>query len=111
TSFCKCKKCSVMKNIIFILVILFGTMPTLKADIKKWSLEQVGFLNIGRNEKDYGGFSGIVTENDGSEALLITDKSFFFVLELQRDEDDILTGYSVVRKGQILSSKGEYLNG
>ena len=100
-----------MKNIIFILVVLFGTMPTLKADVKKWSLEQVGFLNIDRNEKDYGGFSGIVTQNGGSEALVITDKSFFFVLELQRDENDILTGYSVVRKGQILSSKGEKLTG
>ena len=100
-----------MKNILFILVVLFGTTPTLKADVKKWSLEQVGFLNIDRNEKDYGGFSGIVTQNEGSEALVVTDKSFFFVLELQRDENDILTGYSVVRKGQILSSKGEHLNG
>ena len=100
-----------MKAVLFILVVLFGTMPTLKADVKKWSLEQVGFLNIDRNEKDYGGFSGIVTQNGGSEALVVTDKSFFFVLELQRDEDDNLTGYSVVRKGQILSSKGERLNG
>ena len=100
-----------MRNIFFILVIFFATMPTLKADVKKWSLEQVGFLNIDRNEKDYGGFSGIVTQNGGSEALVVTDKSFFFVLELQRDEDDNLTGYSVVRKGQILSSKGERLNG
>ena len=100
-----------MKNIIFILVILFTTMPTLKADVKKWSLEQVGFLNIDRNEKDYGGFSGIVTQNEGSEALVVTDKSFFFVLALQRDKEDSLTGYSVVRKGQILSSKGERLNG
>jgi hypothetical protein len=100
-----------MKNIIFILIILFWTMPALKADVKKWKLEQVGFLNVDRNEKDYGGFSGLVIKNEGSEALVITDKSFFFVFELQRDEDDILTGYSVIRKGQILSSKGEHLNG
>ena len=100
-----------MRKIFFILVIFFATMPTLKADVKKWSLEQVGFLNIDRNEKDYGGFSGIVTQNEGSEALVVTDKSFFFVLALQRDKEDSLTGYSVVRKGQILSSKGERLNG
>ena len=50
-----------MKNIIFILILLFGAIPTLKADVKKWKLEPVGFLNIDRNEKDYGGFSGLVT--------------------------------------------------
>ena len=100
-----------MKYIIFVLLIFFVTIPTLKADVKKWQLEQVGFLNIDRNEKDYGGFSGLVISNEGTEALVVTDKSFFFVLELRRDENDILTGYSVIRKGRILSSKGEHLNG
>ena len=100
-----------MKNIIFILVILFGVIPTLKADVKKWKLEQVGFLNIDRNEKDYGGFSGLIVKNEGTEALVVTDKSFFFVLELRRDDNEILTGYSVIKKGRILSSKGEHLNG
>ena len=84
---------------------------TLKADVKNWTLEQVGFLNIDRNEKNYGGFSGLVIQDKGSEALILTDKSFFFVLKLQRNDDDILTGYSVIRKGRILSSKGEHLNG
>jgi len=100
-----------MKNIIFILIILFGAIPTLKADVKKWKLEQVGFLNIDRNEKDYGGFSGLLIKNAGTEALVVTDKSFFFVLELRRDDNDILTGYSLIKKGRILSSKGEHLNG
>jgi len=100
-----------MKYIIFALLIFFVTIPTLKADVKKWQLEQVGFLNIDRNEKDYGGFSGLVISNEGTEALVVTDKSFFFVLELRRDENDGLTGYSVIRKGRILSSKGEHLNG
>ena len=100
-----------MKNIIFILIILFGAIPTLKADVKKWKLEQVGFLNIDRNQKDYGGFSGLIIKNEGTEALVVTDKSFFFVLELRRDENDNLIGYSVIRKGRILSSKGEHLNG
>ena len=100
-----------MKYIIFVLLIFFVTIPTLKADVKKWQLEQVGFLNIDRNEKDYGGFSGLVISNEGTEALVVTDKSFFFVLELRRDENEILTGYSVIRKGRILSSKGEHLNG
>ncbi len=100
-----------MKNIVFILIILFGAIPTLKADVKKWKLEQVGFLNIDRNEKDYGGFSGLLINNAGTEALVVTDRSFFFVLELRRDDNDILTGYSVIKKGRILSSKGEHLNG
>ena len=100
-----------MKYIIFVLLIFFVTIPKLKADVKKWQLEQVGFLNIDRNEKDYGGFSGLVIMNEGTKALVVTDKSFFFVLELRRDENDILTGYSVIRKGRILSSKGEHLNG
>ena len=100
-----------MKNIVFILIILFGAIPTLKADVKKWKLEQIGFLNIDRNEKDYGGFSGLIIRNAGTEALIVTDKSFFFVLELRRDDNDILTGYSVIKKGRILSSKGEHLNG
>ncbi len=100
-----------MKNIVFILIILFGAIPTLKADVKKWKLEQVGFLNIDRNEKDYGGFSGVIIKNAGTEALVVTDKSFFFVLELSRDDNDILTGFSVIKKGRILSSKGEHLNG
>ena len=100
-----------MKNIVFILIILFGAIPTLKADVKKWKLEQVGFLNIDRNEKDYGGFSGLIIKNAGTEALVVTDKSFFFVLELRRDDNDILTGYSAIKKGRILSSKGEHLNG
>ena len=100
-----------MKYIIFVLLIFFVTIPTLKADVKKWQLEQVGFLNIDRNEKDYGGFSGLVISNEGTEALVVTDKSFFFVLELRRDENDNLIGYSVIRKGRILSSKGEHLNG
>ena len=100
-----------MKNIVFILIILFGAISTLKADVKKWKLEQVGFLNIDRNEKDYGGFSGLLINNAGTEALVVTDKSFFFVLELRRDDNDILTGYSVIKKGRILSSKGEHLNG
>ena len=101
----------VMKNIVFILIILFAAIPTLKADVKKWKLEQVGFLNIDRNEKDYGGFSGLLIHNTGTEALVVTDKSFFFVLELRRDDNDILTGYSAIKKGRILSSKGEHLNG
>ena len=67
-----------MKYTIFVLLIFFGTIPTLKADVKKWKLEQVGFLNIDRNEKNYGGFSGLVIQNEGSEALVVTDKSFFF---------------------------------
>ena len=100
-----------MKYIIFVLLIFFVTIPTLKADVKKWQLEQVGFLNIDRNEKDYGGFSGLVISSEGTEALVVTDKSFFFVLELRREENDMLTEYSVVRKGRILSSKGEHLNG
>ena len=100
-----------MKNIIFILIILFGAIPTLKADVKKWKLEQVGFLNIDRNEKDYGGFSGLIIKNEGTEALVVTDKSFFFVLDLRRDDNDILTGYSVIKKGRILSSEGEHLDG
>ena len=100
-----------MKNIVFILIILFGAIPTLKADVKKWKLEQVGFLNIDRNEKNYGGFSGLIIKDEGSEALILTDKSFFFVLKLQRNDEGILTGYSVIRKGRILSSKGEHLNG
>ena len=100
-----------MKNIVFILIILFGAISTLEADVKKWKLEQVGFLNIDRNEKDYGGFSGLLIKNAGTEALVVTDKSFFFVLELRRDDNDILTGYSVIKKGRILSSKGEHLNG
>ena len=104
-------KTSVMKNIVFILIILFVEIPTLKADVKKWKLEQVGFLNIDRNEKDYGGFSGLLINNVGTEALVVTDKSFFFVLELRRDDNDFLTGYSVIKKGRILSSKGEHLNG
>ena len=100
-----------MKNIVFILIILFGAISTLEADVKKWKLEQVGFLNIDRNEKDYGGFSGLLIKNAGTEALVVTDKSFFFVLELRRDANDFLTGYSVIKKGRILSSKGEHLNG
>ena len=100
-----------MKSIVFILIILFGAISTLKADVKKWKLEQVGFLNIDRNEKDYGGFSGLLINNAGTEALVVTDKSFFFVLELRRDDNDFLTGYSVIKKGRILSSKGEHLNG
>jgi len=100
-----------MKYIIFVLLIFFVTIPTLKADVKKWQLEQVGFLNIDRNEKDYGGFSGLVISSEGTEALVVTDKSFFFVLALRRGENEILTGYSVIRKGRILSSKGEHLNG
>ena len=100
-----------MRNIVFILIILFGAISTLKADVKKWKLEQVGFLNIDRNEKDYGGFSGLIVKNEGTEALVVTDKSFFFVLELRRDDNDFLTGYSVIKKGRILSSKGEHLNG
>ena len=100
-----------MKNIVFILIILFGAISTLEADVKKWKLEQAGFLNIDRNEKDYGGFSGLLIKNAGTEALVVTDKSFFFVLELRRDDNDILTGYSAIKKGRILSSKGEHLNG
>ena len=100
-----------MKNIVFILIIIFGAISTLEADVKKWKLEQVGFLNIDRNEKDYGGFSGLLIKNEGTEALVVTDKSFFFVLELRRDDNEVLTGYSVIKKGRILSSKGEHLNG
>ena len=100
-----------MKNIVFILIILFAAIPTLKADVKKWKLEQAGFLNIDRNENDYGGFSGLLIKNVGTEAIVVTDKSFFFVLELRRDDNDFLTGYSVIKKGRILSSKGEHLNG
>ena len=57
-----------MKNIVFIIIILFGAISILKADVKKWKLEQVGFLNIDRNEKDYGGFSGHVISTEGTEA-------------------------------------------
>ena len=66
-----------MKYIFVILLIFFGTTPTLKADVKTWKLQQVGFLNIDRNEKNYGGFSGLLIQNEGSKAFLITDKSFF----------------------------------
>ena len=100
-----------MKYIILILLIFLGVQPTLKADVKSWVLEQVGVLNIDKNEEDYGGFSGLIIQKQGSEALLVTDKSFYFVLELLRNEDDNLTGFSVSKKGRILSSKGEKLTG
>ena len=100
-----------MKYTVLILLIFFGTITALQADVKKWKLEQVGFLNIDANEEDYGGFSGLVVHNQGSEALVVTDKSFFFVLKLHRNEDDTLTGYSVIKRGRILSSKGEHLIG
>ena len=100
-----------MKHTFVILLIFFGIIPTLNADVKTWKLEQVGFLNIDRNEKNYGGFSGLLIQNEGSEAFLITDKSFFFILKLHRNENDTLNGYSVIRKGRILSSKGDHLNG
>ena len=100
-----------MKYIILILLIFLGVQPTLKADVKSWVLEQVGVLNIDKNEEDYGGFSGLIIQKQGSEALLVTDKSFYFVLELLRNEDDNLTGFSVLRKGRMLSSKGEKLTG
>ena len=100
-----------MKYIILILLIFLGVQPTLKADVKSWVLEQVGVLNIDKNEEDYGGFSGLIIQKQGSEALLVTDKSFYFVLELLRNEDDNLTGFSVSKKGRILSSKGEQLTG
>ena len=85
-----------------------GRYQTLKADVKKWHLEQVGFLNIDRNEKDYGGFSGLLIKNAGTEALVVTDKSFFFVLELRRDEDDILIGYSVKKKAKYCLARGTF---
>ena len=100
-----------MKYILFVLIIFSVSIFSAKADTRQWKMKQIGFLNIDRNEKDYGGFSGLVIQDEGSKALVVTDKSLFFVLELQRDEDDILTGYSVIRKGHILSSKGEHLNG
>ena len=100
-----------MKYIILIFLIFLGMHPTLKADVKNWTLEQVGVLNIDKNEEDYGGFSGLIIQKQGSEALLVTDKSFYFVLELLRNEDDNLTGFSVLKKGRMLSSKGEKLTG
>tara|TARA_B100000963_G_scaffold259297_1_gene227526 strand:+ start:471 stop:1364 length:894 start_codon:yes stop_codon:yes gene_type:complete len=100
-----------MKYNILIILILFWMVPTLKADVKIWTLEQVGYLNIDRNEENYGGFSGLVIQDEGSEALILTDKSFFFVLKLQRNDADNLMGYSLIRKGRLLSSKGEHLNG
>ena len=100
-----------MKYTVLILLIFFGTITALQADVKKWKLEQVSFLNIDANEEDYGGFSGLVVRNQGSEALVVTDKSFFFVLKLHRNEDDNLAGYSVIKRGRILSSKGEHLTG
>ena len=59
----------------------FGTQPTLtvKADVKKWTLEASRFLNIDRNEEDYGGFSGLVIHKQGSEALVVTDKDHFIL--------------------------------
>ena len=86
-------------------VNFFGIIPTLNADVKTWKLEQVGFLNIDRNEKNYGGFSGLLIQNEGSEAFLITDKSFFFILKLHRNEDDILNGYSVIGKAEFSLAK------
>ena len=53
-----------MKYIFLILLIFLGR-NTLKADVKNWTLEQVGFLNIDRNEEDYGGFSGLVIQKPG----------------------------------------------
>ena len=87
-----------MKHTFVILLIFFGIIPTLNADVKTWKLEQVGFLNIDRNEENYGGFSGLLIQNQGSEAFLITDKSFFFILKLHRNEAEILNGYQVKRK-------------
>ena len=100
-----------MKYILFVLIFFSVSILSAKADTKQWQMKQIGFLNIDKNEKDYGGFSGLVTDNQGSKALLVTDKSFFFVLELHRNEDDNLTGFSVLKKGRILSSKGEQLTG
>ena len=35
-----------MKYTVLTLLIFFGTILALEADVKKWKLEQVGFLNI-----------------------------------------------------------------
>ena len=45
-------------------------------------------------------------QNQGSEALVVTDKSFFFVLGLHRNEDDILIGHSLKRKAEYCLAKG-----
>ena len=78
-----------MKYILFVLIIFSVSIFSVKADTRQWKMKQIGFLNIDRNEKDYGGFSGLVIQDEGSKALVVTDKSLFFVLELHRDEDDI----------------------
>ena len=65
-----------MKHPIFFLFIFFASVSVVTGDTKTWKLIPTGYLNIERNEDNYGGFSGIDISDDGSELLMITDKSF-----------------------------------
>ena len=99
-----------MKHPIFFLFIFFVSAPVVIGDIKTWKLIPTGYLNIERNDDNYGGFSGIEISNDGLEILMITDKSFFFKLNLLRDQNQNLKNFSIIRDGRLLSSKGEFLD-
>ena len=55
-----------MKHPIFFLFIFFASVAVVTGDTKTWKLIPTGYLNIERNEDNYGGFSGIDISDDGS---------------------------------------------
>ena len=99
-----------MKHPIFFLFIFFASVAVVTGDTKTWKLIPTGYLNIERNEDNYGGFSGIDISDDGLDLLMITDKSFFFELNLIRDQNQNIKDFAIKRDGRLLSSKGELLD-
>ncbi len=99
-----------MKHTVFLLFIFFVSTTVVTGDVKTWKLIPTGYLNIGDDGDNYGGFSGVDISDDGLEILMITDKSYFFKLHLLRDQKQNLKDFSIISNGRLLSSKGELLD-
>ena len=98
-----------MKHPIFFLFIFFASVAVVTGDTKTWKLIPTGYLNIERNEDNYGGFSGIDISDDGFE-MPVVHLDINYVKPLYHGDKVLLESWSLPAEGIRLPWKTNFIN-
>ena len=83
--------------------------PDDRADMKADKLEWAGEIQIGSDDKSFGGWSGLAVSTDGSTLLAVSDEGQWLTAQLLYDERGRLSGMGEAEIAPMLGLKGKPL--
>ncbi len=83
--------------------------PTNHLDIDVGELEYCGGFEVSSNAEKFGGLSGIEVIEGGAKAILISDKGYFFKLDIGYDDKGCLNKVSNISSVRMKAEDGKYL--